>query len=383
MTNLAPATREAWAELVGFLGDMVDEYLAPGRGVVHEIDVVDAFRNVTHQLGAAFEFVLEKDPERPRFTRFLSPERKVGKGDNPDAIYYSARIRGDRAYRIRGVRGDECYVSFTVHGVDPTGGASEPHLVDISDRDLEIASDGSYELILSPDERPGNWLRLPPDAASVVTRHYFLHDYPAAADPDVVVRVRIDPIEDPGPPEPVGDKAMAEGLRRVTAFVRDHTVGPPRQAPTPGEAPPNLGFLSRVVNELPEPFAFRGSNYSYWGAPDIVYALAPFRVGPDEALVVEGAMPACVFANLVLWTRQVQTFDYRNRRTSLNKDQLVLDDQGRYRIVIAHTDPGVPNWIDTAGHEHGLMGWRFLLPEGQPERSTCSVVPLAEVASLA
>jgi hypothetical protein len=31
-------------------------------------------------------------------------------------------------------------------------------------------------------------------------------------------------------------------------------------------------------------------------------------------------------------------------------------------MVLAHSDPGVPNWLDTRGLHHGTMFWRFLIP---------------------
>jgi hypothetical protein len=34
--------------------------------------------------------------------------------------------------------------------------------------------------------------------------------------------------------------------------------------------------------------------------------------------------------------------------------------------VIAHEDPGVPNWLDTAGHERGTLIARFVMAEEAP-----------------
>ena len=31
-------------------------------------------------------------------------------------------------------------------------------------------------------------------------------------------------------------------------------------------------------------------------------------------------------------------------------------------MILAHRDPGLPNWLDTRGLAHGTMFWRFLLP---------------------
>jgi hypothetical protein len=48
-------------------------------------------------------------------------------------------------------------------------------------------------------------------------------------------------------------------------------------------------------------------------------------------------------------------------------------------MVIAHRDPGVPNWLDAAGHREGIMFWRFLLPEEKPEKPRCKVVPVGSL----
>ena len=104
-------------------------------------------------------------------------------------------------------------------------------------------------------------------------------------------------------------------------------------------------------------------------------------LGPDDALVMEGTMPDCDFANLVLWNPHMQTIDYRSRRSSLNNVQMELGPGGSFRIVISQQDPGVPNWLDTGGHRRGTMFWRFLLPKEDPETPRCRVVPVSEVAT--
>jgi hypothetical protein len=115
------------------------------------------------------ELLIEGDRERPRFSLIVSPARKF-LGDNPDSIYHQAIIRGDRAYRVRGRRTGQDYISFTIHGVDPTGGFGGPVLADLNDDAIEFAPDGSFELVLSPDEHPGNWVRLDPEARLVIVR---------------------------------------------------------------------------------------------------------------------------------------------------------------------------------------------------------------------
>ena len=94
--------------------------------------------------------------------------------DNPDNYYVGASINAHYDYRIRGNRGTIHYMSFAAQNQNfaardkITGGAG--HLDDV---DLEIASDGSFEIIASQKEQPGNWLRLAPDTSMILLRQTF------------------------------------------------------------------------------------------------------------------------------------------------------------------------------------------------------------------
>jgi hypothetical protein len=48
----------------------------------------------------------------------------------------------------------------------------------------------------------------------------------------------------------------------------------------------------------------------------------------------------------------------------------VIDDDGVFRAVVAHRDPGVANWIDTAGHTEGPMILRCVRTESAPVPTT-------------
>jgi len=67
-----------------------------------------------------------------------------------------------------------------------------------------------------------------------------------------------------------------------------------------------------------------------------------------------------------------------HHQTSLNGHQAAVDDDGVCRIVIAHRDPGVANWLDTVGHDQGTMTFRWLLCDDAPEIRT-TVVDVREV----
>jgi hypothetical protein len=372
----ARETTAAFDELIAALGEVRDAYVRSPERFPDELDVVEGFRYVTHLLSEASELFVEADPERPRFSSIVTPGRKF-LGDNPDAIYHQAIIRGDRAYRVTGRRDGQTYISFTIHGPDPAGGINGPILADINDRDLHIGADGRFELILSPDEKPpgteADWVQLDPAARFVIVRSYYMNARSAQTDPDVAVRIHIEPLVDPGPPPPLDDHTLASRMRDATEFLHATTTrmrvfGRPSPMPVP--------FVSHEANSVGVPSSFRASKIAAAGAVDIYYSSGTFDLGPDDALVMEGTLPPAAFTNVMLWNVHMQTLEYLHRRASLNAAQMELGADRSYRIVIAAKDPGVPNWIDTGGHRRGTIFWRFLLPESQPEQPRCKVVPV-------
>ena len=61
-----------------------------------------------------------------------------------------------------------------------------------------------------------------------------------------------------------------------------------------------------------------------------------------------------------------QSLDYANRLTSINQAQAHRDEDGRLRYVIAHRDPGAPNWLDTTEHPSGYITLRTTFPQPPP-----------------
>ena len=371
--NQAPKTTEAFDELIATLQLIRDGYVLSEERFAEPLDVVEGYRYVGQLLSAASELFFESDPDHPRLASIVSPARKL-QGDNPDAIYHYARISGSRSYRIFGRVDTECYTSFTIHGRDPGGALAGPLLGDVNDRQIQIEQDGSYSLTLSATEQPGNWLRLDPAAHCVVVRSYFQLGTSAQNDMNISVRIDIETIEDLDPPPPLNDEVFSERMREGIEFLRQTTLGQPLPN-TPSPAP----FVSQEPNVLPVPFSFRDSGLPVPGAADIFYAMGRWRLDADEALVMTGTLPSCPFANVMLWNRHMQTLEYRSRRSSLNQSQIQLEPDGRYRIVIAHRDPGVPNWLDCEGHNSGTIFWRFLLSETDPTRTECEVMQVDEV----
>jgi hypothetical protein len=110
--------------------------------------------------------------------------------------------------------------------------------------------------------------------------------------------------------------------------------------------------------------------------------MGAFDLVPDQALVIEGRSPECAFWNLCLWNPFLHTYDPAYDRVTINGHQVVLEDDGSWRIVVAAADPGHPNWVSTQGRASGLLWFRWFLPAETPGRPACRVVPLGSVGSV-
>jgi hypothetical protein len=357
------------------LGDLEASFATEAWGLRGPMDQAEARRLVMFHLHHAIEVYFEPSPERPAWKRFVTPEKKL-LGDNPDAIYFATPVSAAHRYRIRGNTAGAVYTSFTVELGGADGGNPSGLGATLNDTELEIAPDGSFEIVASA-EKParGNWLRLDPAASSLSTRHYYENASSIAADQLHHVPLAIDRLDLAEVPAPPSDASVAAGIRRVARFLRT-SVAPARRDPK--LLPP---WVSLVPNAFPQPKQDDSNVQVGFAAKDNVYSMAPFVLAPDEALEIRGRFPKCRFANVVLWNRHTPTFDYRFRRVSLNRKQTALEPDGSFRIVLAGRDPGVPNWLDTEGRAFGSVFWRFLLPEEEIAPLDARVVKLADVAS--
>ena len=349
----------AYEELAAMLIEINRDYIGPHRNMNSAQERAAGRYQVANVLQHGFQHWFDMDPKRPLFHRWLSSTKKL-LGDNPDAVYYGAVVDPAGTYRITGNVHGACYTSYSVETGAMEGHMSKGVISTLNDTEFDVAADGSYEIIASPDPQPRNWLRLEPDAGSITTRHYWEWERNVALDPTFHVPLMIEPVEEPGGAPLMDDAAIAAGIRRVINFVRGVTIDFPD---IPPEAMPS--WVSNEINAF-DNSAYDESNTEIgYAAADNAYLQARYDLGPDQALVMRGRFPRCRFANVVIWNHRLQTPPYRYRNVSLNRNQIQYEADGSYRVVIAHRDPGVPNWIDTAGQTTGMIFWRFLLPQEQ------------------
>src|SRR5215218_5442244 len=138
-----------------------------------EQSILEGYKWIFSILQVAFDVYVWGDAARPRFVDIVGPYKKWG-GDNADAFYQYAPVDPTRTYRVRGRRGDAVYLSLTVYGGPDDGRYSERIVGAVNDRDLDVDTDGAFQVVLSPDPHDGAWIRLEPDAVCAITRDYLV-----------------------------------------------------------------------------------------------------------------------------------------------------------------------------------------------------------------
>jgi hypothetical protein len=300
------------------------------------------------------------DPARPRFVDIVGPYRKWG-GDNSDAFYQYAPIDPTRTYRVTATPADAVYFSLTVYGGPDDGRYSERIVGSVNNRSFTgTGDDGTHEVWLSPDDpgpdddgRPRTWIRLEPDAVCAITRDYL-------ADPTTDRRMawHIEHLGDAGPWAPT-DASEARRWRAALTWLREQAAMVPIALEDP--------------NTVAEPYPVPTETFG-WAAGDAAYAMGSYRLDEDEALVISGRSPECAFWNLCLWNPFLHTFNSDHDRVTINGRQVTYEPDGSWRIVVSEHDPGSPNWVRTQGHRHGLIWFRWFLPDATPVRPTTEVV---------
>ena len=352
-------SRAALESLLAACDELQKQYLDVPWRIQSPDDIAEGERLLLHILNAGINFWLEADPERPVFTPYVTPARKL-LGDNPDALYFFAPVREGRSYRIRGNLAGATFTSFTVEAGSGNGGAASRSTAALDDTGITADQDGNYSIIVSPDKPDsGNWLPLATGAGQITTRHYFESRNCIVNQTGFQIPLTIEALDPPPLGGQLGDGGIAERIAAVERFVRGmmqmSLAGGAGKGPRPA-------WFSLVPNSFTAPGQW--ASESGYGNMQAHYCAAPFVLRPDEALVIEGELPQCRFANVMLWNRFMQTLDYTRRQISLNRSQMHFLPDGRYRVVVAGSDPGVPGWIDTEGRASGLVYWRFLLARG-------------------
>jgi hypothetical protein len=411
MADAQKDLRAAWDDLIQELQrarDAIDQpELMPAPP--SDRNLAEGYRYLMGFVHSAVERAFHHDARFPSVRHALSIITKATI-DNADAIYFFAPIDGRESYVVRGKVADHRhwrgeppaatgrkapqYLIFELSDgclAGDSGSLAElrPGVKVQTDRidssQLEVAADGSFEILIAP-VRPaghtGNYLcshkrvsRPHPDRPdSGLDRHacwlsgrQLFYDW-EREDPTPLAIARVG-AEGDHPADYTPSRAAAQ-LREMGALVRGqmqfwnefYTVLLEVYGKREGGHPARPGERFMPRNAFNQPNAASGATGG--GQSTNIYAGGVFELEPDEALVIESRIPTPPqYIGFHLGNLWGESLDFANRHTSLNGFQVEPDPDGLLRYVVAHRDPGVPNWLDTTGHREGFLTPRWAYSE--------------------
>ena len=336
------------------------QVLLSDRAPVEATDRAAGYRHLLVLLALGIDEVLRSaDPYRPRFVPANVDNVLKWGMDCPDAAYTGARIRGDATYRVRARRNSVRYLGFQVMGGMET-------TANVVADDLALDPEGRFELMLSAQQHPGNWMPLTESSSSLVVRQFF-YDWAGETAADLSIECLDDP--------PPGSVTSGHALSPAGTASQIESLGAFVEASIEFWLDVEEGGRGQGVNCFRPPAALTAmgaaaENVSTWGS---------WTLEDHQVLIIEVIPPTALYWSVSVGNYWWETVDYANRQSSLNGHQAVMDADGVFRAVLAHRDPGVANWLDTGGNHHGAMIFRWLRAAGAPVPSV-RVVDFADLA---
>jgi hypothetical protein len=269
-------------------------------------------------------------------------------GDNPDAVYRSANIDGDGRYEILGKFDMAAKPTQLVIEID-TGSLTKMPKIDysknsdlvstvamLSDRDLAINPDGSFRITVGGAEEGPNHLKTASGLLTVGVRD-IMPDWDLQRPTRLSIR-RIAGAEGP----PVSYAEIQQHLYEdLEGYVDFWAVFP------------DIWFGGLHGNKIAEP---KGRNGG-WG---FVNGLSFDFGSPDDALLVTLSSGAAAYTGFQIIDPWMIAPNAKTRQVCLSSAQTVRNADGTRTYVVSMSDPGVANWLDTAGLHQGLaiMRWQ-------------------------
>jgi len=293
------------------------------------------------------------DPTRPRVLRSYVPAANwFGRdvpgsrwgGDNPDNAYRLIPVAAEGHYEIHGRRMPGGIGNVTYALV--ANSATSVTLSLLEDRDLKLQPDGGF--VITVDDRPAgglvNHIQSKPGALFL-----FIRDASGNWQKETPNALRVKRL-DTGPGPAASEADMAELAAKY--MVADVYL---------------LYWFTRLnynmpINVMREP---RRSG-AVGGLRSQMGSQGTIRLADNEAMIITSTSGGAAYRGIVLHDIWYRAIEYWKRQSSLNTAQMVPDADGRYTFVVAHTDPGVANWLDTGGlgEIFALHRWQGLPPEG-------------------
>lgn len=350
----------AFAELVETLSAVEDDIRAtPAFG--DEQERIGGYRHILRAVAKGLEAEVRQDPDYPYF-RILDWWLREG-GDNPDQRYAFSPIRGGEAYRVWGELGSATRVELQIYAGRPWDGSGRSAGY-LTFEEIEIASDGSFEIWVTPEEHEGNWLRNPPEGTTLFARHVY-----AEWDEAPTGDIHIDRVGFEGRRRPPETETELAAKIRAASTMFGTTA---RTWPT---------FVQRryvqgaPVNTVRPPV----DTYALGGARGRWMSGGYFELEDGEALLIRIPPSAAQYQAIQLADMWMASLEHGNQVSSLTTEQSVPSDDGAFWYVVANEEPGHANWLDAGALGRGLILIRW---DGVQGALSASQFPTAELVRL-
>jgi hypothetical protein len=320
-----------------------------------EQDLAEGYDYLAGSIRSSLQLAWAYQRDFPYFVASTGPYTKLGL-DNPDTLYFHAYLRDDAEYVVTGRRGTTADLSFQVLNGDYSPVEVPDSLSAFDDREVPIASDGTFELRFGPARAgPGpGYVTLGSGSAMLLVREVY-SDWDTERRGTISIcradrRGSAPPVTDTGAAAKrygVAGKILLSRLRTFLAF-------------------PEWFYLKLPVNTMTPPRPTPGGLATQFSSA------GHYDLGDDQAMIV--TVPAAgravaPYQGVQLGSLWYVSLDYINHQTSLTADQARTDPDGQLRFVISERDPGVVNWLECTGHQRGYVQirWQRLTRDLGPE----------------
>jgi hypothetical protein len=306
---------------------------------------------------AAHNLVLAPDPRRPHFLVNTVFEPKVYSWllPNPDFLYRYAFLDGRGTYRIEGLRRNALFLDAQM--ISGFWGDPKLRLMEsCSFDDLGIGIDERVEIHVGPEPPTEGlpWIRT--DSASerntLIVREAF-YDWSLEQRSSLRIESTSRELVAPGVPDETETVRRLDAALGMIRFCHETFSG--RLTANVVEA---VGYNRFLLLDT--------SRDEDAANPAAGYVPLVFDLDPGEVLVLDFEIPRAPYWGLQVGDLWWQAADYVDHQSSLNGHQVEADPDGRARIVVGAEDPGVANWLDTAGLLRGVILLRWYHADRHP-----------------
>lgn len=317
-----------------------------------DADLAEGLQYLAGCVAACIHLVFNYDRDHPVLLSGTGPFTKQGL-DNPDTLYFGARLVAGHEYLVTGRRGSTTDLSFQLLGGEYTDARVPVSQVAFDDRELDVDADGGFE-----------WRVVPDSPGQLVIREVY-NDWSAQRGTIAITRTDTAGTAPAGLTRELVEKRYATAGKQLVNRIKTWLAFPQRF------------YLNLPVNTMTAPRLTPGGLATQYSS------VGHFELEPGRALIISVPVGDAPYLGFQLGSRWYISLDYVNHQTSLNGTQAQVDPDGWIRIVVADADPGIANWVQTLGHRRGFLQFRWQRLSRELTAADGPTVELVEASALA